>query len=362
MRKKSKHRKRRGFKRSVIGFYTENGKVKPITARSRRQNKLPKNLPLWELREIHSKRSIRSQIIDEALEAKVAPSGEYWKKKMNRSDVIGVDLFPTPTVKSKKLTDDQKFALNYAVIQKALEDIYGHKTLFQKIQFEVKPLGYGTLASCATKSKPIKIYISPQVYKAIKKGKITNRDEFNAYEAVVHENLHAIVGDAKYNSLFEEGSTEILAQRFVLNHVQMPKKLREELIKNPYYSYPWYVENVSFISLIMADGDPVKAIRWLEKTKTPSHAEQDKIINEMNRKIGKILSYTYPDAPLKKIQKDTLRFCGVGPDKTKIAKKNQKLFWDMVNSMKNSKNKKVREAGKRIIEYAGFKPYWWLRV
>jgi len=285
---------------------------------------------------------------------------------MNRSDIVGVDLFPTPTATSKKLTPQQRFAINYQLIQDALERVFGHRTLLHKIRYEVvidpkKWKHPGVLAYCATKADPIKIVYGPEVFKAIMKGKITSRKEFRAYEAMVHENLHALVGDAKYNSLFEEGSTELLAQRFVLNHVQMPKKLREELLKHPEYTYEPFVKNVASIALLMADGDPVKAIRWLEKTKTPSREEQDRIIAEMNMKIGRILSYANPDASKSLIKAETLRFCGVGPDKYKIAMENKKRFLKIVKAMLNSPNKEIRLKGEKIMKVIKT-PYWWLRV
>ena len=346
---------RRRGRRVLVGFYTDKKKrIRPIT------------LPLWRLRRLHAQRSLRAQIIDEALEARRAPSPEYWIRHMNRTDVVGVDLFPTPTASSKKLTPQQRFAINYQLIQDALERTFGHKTLLHKIQYEVvtdpkKWKHPGVLAYCTTKAKPIKIVYGPEVYKAIMKGEITNRKEFRAYEAMVHENLHALVGDAKYNSLFEEGSTELLAQRFVLNTVQMPKRLREELLKKPEYTYEPFVKNVASIALLMADGDPVKAMRWLERTKTPSRKEQDRIISEMNRKIGRILSYVNPEASKSQIKAETLRFCGVGKDKYKIAMENKKRFLKIVKSMLESPRKEVREKGKRIMRVIKT-PYWWLRV
>jgi hypothetical protein len=73
----------------VVGFYTdEEGKVRPITGRSRRRFR------------VKLTRSAHALAVDRSLKAKTAKSPEQWYKQPNRYDLPGVD---TPEDKAKGL-------------------------------------------------------------------------------------------------------------------------------------------------------------------------------------------------------------------------------------------------------------------
>jgi len=84
--------------RRVVGFYTdEEGKVRPITGRSRRRFR------------VKLTRSAHALAVDRSLKAKTAKSPEQWYKQPNRYDLPGVD---SPQDKAKSLNTSKANSKN----------------------------------------------------------------------------------------------------------------------------------------------------------------------------------------------------------------------------------------------------------
>ena len=71
---------------------------------------LGKKYTIKQAKKFHSKRSLHAQRIDEVLEAKKAPSIEYWFKHYNRSDLPEIDM-PKQVKKTKKKVRKGSFEL-----------------------------------------------------------------------------------------------------------------------------------------------------------------------------------------------------------------------------------------------------------
>ncbi|RLF46689.1 MAG: hypothetical protein DRN20_06930 [Thermoplasmata archaeon] len=82
--------------------------------------------------------------------------------------------------------------------------------------------------------------------------------------------------------------TEIVAARFILNNVQMPRKLRIEEFgigtrRPPSVGYQDYVKIVSDMALLSANGNPNKAIEWIYDAYFGSREEKLKALKQFQK-------------------------------------------------------------------------------
>jgi len=208
----------------VIGFYTKNGKARPVTARTHRHGKVRtstkrlkdfqgRRFSYADAKEHHEeRRSAHAQVIDEALVAgEQYPPGmqDYspWRSRVNRSDVRGIDVSPNVQIvrrpppesrkyKPKKITarEAKKHPIvlrgrEYLVdryqpiVDKRFKDLHGANLTQRQIHIiEVRKPGIGGIYRYFLDSKgnpiPAEIAINPTLSKADQK------------DSVIHEGVH----------------------------------------------------------------------------------------------------------------------------------------------------------------------------
>lgn len=250
---------------------------------------------LHRARSIHERRSRQAQAVDEAIEARITNDVERWSKAPNRWDIRGVDSFPMPTIEGDFVSNGKIFA--YQLEQqwnRDLTDIHylGHASdeSFRSASGDLERARAFYAFALPPKSE---VHFSPQATELIAKGRVDDKSEFFAMDSVAHEIGH-LIGATPTNSAFDEGSNELLACRFTLNNMIMPRRLRREMRARPNHSYEPEVEMVAHTALLVNEGDPEKAVRWLEKFKTASDAltpEQGKKKEEIEREIKRVWAW-----------------------------------------------------------------------
>jgi len=280
----------------IIGFYTDDQKrVRPITERIGRRRGVARSygLTLRRIRQIHEARSERAKAIDESLEAQLAASYSDWVKYPNRYDILGVDFFPIPTVPGNP-------KLNVILVRDRIPEYFDlPKDTLKSLDFEfiTSPKEWEKLKriyrfsdECAAfyNPKTDKIVFSPRASKLISKGKIENFNDMRFFKVIAHELMHKTFRDLfkrydprgkdyreHYLSLqINEALAEIHAHRFVLNNIQMPRRLRNTVRNlkiggkynlDYFISYEPFVRTLSFYALVVNDFDEKKAVKWLEE-------------------------------------------------------------------------------------------------
>ena len=258
-----------------VGFYTDKKKrVRPITRRKRRLVVPNVKYTLQREREIEAKRSKRARAVDEALEAEEVSPGPLWEAHPNKYDIRGVDYFPVPL--SHRLKDN--FDLNNQIIRKEYEDFLnvdlsnGRRKVGWKKNAELPPGAYAVYNPTFRT-----IYYSKDATKVLESGKIKDVADAYAIKTIAHEMGHAVrhieTGVDPYSltsPMIEEGSNEILANRFTLNNIQLPKHVREHILRDPalFVAYQDYMSKVADLALLANNGDEHKAIEWIKKLRT----------------------------------------------------------------------------------------------
>jgi len=279
--------------RKPIGFRSkkdrQTGKrwVYPIMPKSSTPSSwvIPKNME--EARRLHESRSERAQIIDEALEARITTDYAKWAKAPNKWDIRGIDLFPAPTLPNDFVNNVKVLA--YASEQyynKDLSDIkiFAHtEDSFDKA-YGLKGASHTVYAFAVPDKK--EVHFSPEAVKTVTKGKIENEEDFWSFHAVAHEIGH-VVGTMPGRGVtaFDEGSNELLAVRFAINNIQMPRELRAKLLSSPSYTYAREVHLAADTAILVNDGDKEKAVDWLVQLKKADPEKRNKMINEAGAKL-----------------------------------------------------------------------------
>lgn len=248
-----------------------------------------------QARLLHGYRSERAQKQDELLEAQITTDIEKWKSAPNKFDIVGVDQFPVPLKK-----DD--FVTNTKILAYAAEEYY--KTDFSGVKIvattdeETYDKEYGEKdtsksAIAFADHKKNSIVFSPKITRLIAKGSISDKYEAFSVASVVHELGH-LAGRTSTGSAFDEGVNEILAERFMINHVQMPRQVRAEFLQEPIHSYRRETNIVANTALLVSGGDKVKAIKWLEELRTHSRSTvEHERSSEIRDKATRLLSKRY---------------------------------------------------------------------
>jgi len=275
-----------GF-RSKKDRWTGKRKVYPIMSKSSAPSSwvIPKNME--EARRLHESRSEHAQIIDEALEARITTDYAKWAKAPNKWDIRGIDLFPAPTLPNDLVNNVKVLA--YASEQyynKDLSDIkiFAHtEDSFDKV-YGLKGASHSVYAFAFPDQK--EIHFGPEAVKAITKGKIENEDDFFPFKAIAHEVGH-VVGTmpGRGATAFDEGSNELLAVRFTINNIQMPRELRAKLLSSPSYVYDREVHLAADAAILVNDGDKEKAVDWLVQLKKADPEKRRKMIDEAGTKL-----------------------------------------------------------------------------
>lgn len=252
---------------------------------------IPKGTSFEELWRYHRDyRSEHAQEVDEALEAKIAPSPEAWRKHPDKYDIPGIDYFPLPTKRGS-------FELNAKIFAHGLSDYYGRDLMNvhvipTKTQKEFEKY-YGRRATgvyAFHRGGPYGIVVfSPKAVETVKKGRIENERDFYAFSAIAHEYGHAAWNRGPFGSAFDEGSNEILAVRFTLDNVQMDRKFRNKLRAwGPEYAYWNEVNLVADTAFLLNKGNPKKAINWIKRVRsTTSEREKRRLHKQIFRQLVK---------------------------------------------------------------------------
>lgn len=250
---------------------------------------------LHKARTIHGQRSPRAQTIDEVLEARITRDVEKWAKAPNRWDIRGVDSFPVPTMPNDFINNGKVFA--YAMEQYHDKDLSGISFLgyadekhFAEVHGGQEEEVQGVFAFAKQHDGKAEVHLSPRCVSTIAKGKIENEDDFFGFVAVAHEIGH-IVGKTPVKMgegmAFDEGANELLAARFVLNNIIIPRGLRVKMREHPLTAYKDEVGLVADTALLLNQGHPEKALQWLDKFRdapTELTEEREKKLVEIREK------------------------------------------------------------------------------
>jgi len=268
------------FKRRKRGSKKQIGKLFPTTKREAiAYNKL---------------RSEKAQNIDEDKIAPITKDYEKWAKNPNRLDVRGVDYFPV-----KPVTGD--FQANVDNLLKSFEERFNVK-LTEKIipthtlqEFADASNGSYTVSQVRNfggfhGSKAI--VLSPNTTKILEKGRIDNLDDAFGFHVLAHEMAHHTSG-FKSGLALDEGCTDIVAERWMRDHVTIDKKIRADVWAgetNLSKAYPRERQLMLRVALIMGDGDFNKAVDWIDtaNTKDSTHEVRAKLMEVITKDIGKI--------------------------------------------------------------------------
>lgn len=285
-----------------------------------------------ELREIHASRGERSVEMDDDLYATPAETQADWLAQPNRRDIRGIDEFP--------LRVQRDFAEHFPDYADQMEEYYDTQILpgttyqmhrnresFERAHIEItrQPPASGVMGFAHDfPDGSAEIHMDDECTKVFAQGEIRTPSDLFHMDTVFHEIGHRIGPqgyegghergygpNGKYfGSGFDEGANEILAQRFLINNVKMPSKLHRELTATKDYddrkyeqmsAYKDHQQMVAKASLIASDGDPVKAIDWLERirygpdeeTVSKAHREfVDKVLEANHRAKEKGLEQT----------------------------------------------------------------------
>ena len=182
------------------------------------------------IKKAHLERSPRARATDDALQATVTDDYNEWMANPDEYDVYGVDYFPVVTKKG-----DKEF--NYKAMEYSMMQYYGVadakpvEPVFYTSEAEYdKAYGKENSTSEATAfyrfhSNPPSLHFSPTATKLIAKGKIENLEDFGAMETIAHEYEHHL-GTVYGSTGFDEGSTELLANRYAWMALSMDAKTR----------------------------------------------------------------------------------------------------------------------------------------
>jgi hypothetical protein len=237
-----------------------------------------------------------------------APSVEKWKRNPERYDIQGVDHFPTPLAKNN-------FDLNMQIFIAQMEDSYNVD--LSKVKWRAhntrksfdEAYGRGTRGSVYAFASPIKkeVHFGPTATKAITRGEIKNWNEYYAMNSIAHELAHTVSlfpyherGRAILPSkTFEEGCAEIVAQRFILNNVQLPRNFRKEVVEGTTHAaYRRGMRKVGMWALLAEDGNPGDAVDWIYDTYLgPDVEKHRKNIEKLRNKVWKLIRPTEREFP-----------------------------------------------------------------
>ena len=250
----------------------------------------PEIVGLERAREIHEGRSERAQVTDDVLEARITADVEKWGKAPNRWDIRGVDFFPAPTMPDDFITNVKVWA--YMLEQYYNEDtskikIYGHKSAKSYDAAYGREKAQTEAYAFAARANGNEVHFSPRATKAIRKGRIETATDFDAMKVATHEITHCI-GRTPTSKYFNEGATEILSLRFVVNSLQMDRRLRKRMREMPSIAYIDNVRYVANIALLVNDGDKERAIQWLNKFYTDSEQSKRKMEEDAEIKLLKM--------------------------------------------------------------------------
>jgi hypothetical protein len=342
------------YKRRAVGFYRDEKKrVRPITARSsggfsarpKVSVSKPKNrITLQEAREIHERRSERAKALDELLEARITSDYEKWAKAPNKWDIRGVDFFPAPTMPGDLTT-------NVKILAYATEQYYNKDMSNVKIYAYESPESFdkaygkeGASQSYYAFANPSRgeVHFGPETSRLIRKGRLEDRSDFYAMSAVAHELGH-LVGSTPTGTAFDEGSNEILAVRFTLHNLQMPRELRKELLKDPPHSYWRETRYAADTALLVNDGDKERAIDWLLRFKTSPYDTRMKMREEAERKLKRKYGLRDP-------------FGAMASAYPLYGEKDRKKMSEVSEALEK------RFADRAFREFRGENETWWARV
>ncbi|MHA1286059.1 MAG: hypothetical protein ACTSPB_01525 [Candidatus Thorarchaeota archaeon] len=273
---------------------------------------------------VHRDRSPKAKEVDESLQARVTDDYNVWMRDPNRYDVYGVDYFPVP-VKEGDLD------WNYRAIEESMRDYY---QMDDKKHPRPKPVfhtdgasyerafGSPAVPHAFYEGETNEIHFSPRATRLLREGKISNKEDLWAFKTVVHEYEHAR-GSTRKNtgSAFDEGSTELLAERYAYMALQMPPKLREELKETSSPAYTASTYSVASVALIVNDYKDEKAIEWLKDLRTATPRKQKSIIQKAEDKL--IKAKVIPD-------NRTLR------KKIKRYEKKSQEYWDKADKLRSN--------------------------
>jgi hypothetical protein len=186
---------------------------------------------------------------------------------------------------------------NINIMARAMERYYGAKLPKFKVYGHGGEKEYdraygkpGASSSASAFVVPVydEIHLSPEVTKIVRRGEIKNKYDFYVLKGVAHELGHSM-GKTKpaTETAFDEGSNEILATRFLFHNLRMPRRVREEVAREPLSTYTREVKYVGDIALMVNDGDPKRAINWLKKFKTSKYDEKMRMMQEARDKLRK---------------------------------------------------------------------------
>jgi len=249
-----------------------------------------------ELREIHASRGERAVEMDDDLYAEPAEDQDDWLKQPNRRDIRGIDEFP--------LRVQRDFAEHFPDYADQMEEYYDteilpgttyqmHRTResFERAHIKIhhEPPMPGVMGFAHDyPDGSAEIHMDDECTRVFAQGEIRKPKDLFHMDTIFHEIGHRIGPqgykggpergygpNGKYfGSGFDEGANEILAQRFLINNVKMPAKLHRELTATKDYDGRKYEQMSAYLdhqrmvakaSLIASDGDPVKAVDWIER-------------------------------------------------------------------------------------------------
>ncbi|MHA1290648.1 MAG: hypothetical protein ACTSPB_24960 [Candidatus Thorarchaeota archaeon] len=112
-------------------------------------------------------------------------------------------------------------------------------------------------------------------------------------ESIVHEYEHHLgtTGGSSiydgFSSGFDEGSTELLANRYAWMAFQIDPKVKKELEGVNSYTYAKHVNVVANTALIVNDYDEDKAIAWIKEIRRANPDKRKKMVKEAEKLLEK---------------------------------------------------------------------------
>jgi len=243
------------------------------------------------VKKAHLDRSDQARATDDALQATVTDDYNEWMANPDKYDVYGVDYFPVVTK-----AGDEEF--NYKAMEYSMKQYYGVadappvKPVFHTSEAEYDKV-FGKEASSSEAyafyrywDDPPTIHFSPTATRLIAKGKIEDIHDFGAMESIAHEYEHHI-GVFYGSTSFDEGSTELLANRYAWMALSMDAKTRNKLRGVNAFAYPDHVKMVGNTALIIHDFDETDAVDWLKKLRRSDQATQKEMVRDAEKKLAK---------------------------------------------------------------------------